>query len=240
MKIWFCRIKSILKTIIQRCRIVCLNIRLALFKILNLRHDREAALDFAFKHLNRPIFQVREEISGLMKILEDKNPKVVLEIGTANGGSLFLLAHSASEDAVVIGVDLPGGPFGGECSQPCLRLIRSFKRGKQKIFLVRSDSHRLETLSNIEDILDGRKIDVLFIDGDHSYEGVKKDYEMYRRLVEKDGIIIFHDIVPGADVSVGGVPQFWNKIKRGYRYKEIVKDWNRGKFGIGVLYLRPE
>lgn len=37
------------------------------------------------------------------------------------------------------------------------------------------------------------KIDVLFIDGDHSYNGVKKDFELYSQLLTENGIIIIHD-----------------------------------------------
>jgi len=37
------------------------------------------------------------------------------------------------------------------------------------------------------------KIDFLFIDGDHSYEGVKKDFELYSQILSDSGIIIIHD-----------------------------------------------
>ena len=37
------------------------------------------------------------------------------------------------------------------------------------------------------------KIDVLFIDGDHSYEGVKTDFELYSKIMSDNGIIIIHD-----------------------------------------------
>lgn len=37
------------------------------------------------------------------------------------------------------------------------------------------------------------KIDILFIDGDHSYEGVKKDFELYSTIMSDNGIIIIHD-----------------------------------------------
>jgi hypothetical protein len=37
------------------------------------------------------------------------------------------------------------------------------------------------------------KIDFLFIDGDHSYEGVKKDFELYSNILSDNGIIIIHD-----------------------------------------------
>jgi len=42
-------------------------------------------------------------------------------------------------------------------------------------------------------ILQDIKIDVLFIDGDHSYKGVKKDFELYSQILSPNGIIIIHD-----------------------------------------------
>ena len=42
-------------------------------------------------------------------------------------------------------------------------------------------------------VLQDIKIDVLFIDGDHSYEGVKKDFELYSNILSENGIIIIHD-----------------------------------------------
>lgn len=37
------------------------------------------------------------------------------------------------------------------------------------------------------------KIDVLFIDGDHTYEGVKKDFDLYSTILNEDGVIFIHD-----------------------------------------------
>lgn len=37
------------------------------------------------------------------------------------------------------------------------------------------------------------KIDFLFIDGDHSYEGVKKDFELYSKIISDNGVIVLHD-----------------------------------------------
>jgi hypothetical protein len=42
-------------------------------------------------------------------------------------------------------------------------------------------------------VLQDIKIDVLFIDGDHSYKGVKKDFELYSQILSPNGIIIIHD-----------------------------------------------
>jgi len=181
--------------------------------------------------------QVKEEICALLRLLKNLKPGVILEIGTARGGTLFLWTYIASNDATIISIDLPGGPFGG--GYPALRkfLYKSFAREKQKIFLIRGDSHDPETLNKVKKILGNELIDFLFIDGDHTYEGVKKDFEMYGSLVRKGGIIAFHDIVPHPPERGCEVSKFWNEIKHGYRLYEIVKDWSQKWAGIGVLYV---
>lgn len=42
-------------------------------------------------------------------------------------------------------------------------------------------------------VLQGIKIDFLFIDGDHSYEGVKLDFDLYQNIISDFGIIAIHD-----------------------------------------------
>lgn len=37
------------------------------------------------------------------------------------------------------------------------------------------------------------KIDVLFIDGDHSYDGVKTDFDLYSKILSDNGLIVIHD-----------------------------------------------
>ncbi len=143
----------------------------------------------------------------------------------------------AEPDATIISVDLPGGKFGGGYPRWKDALFKSFARGWQEIHLIRADSHDAETLETVKEILGCRKVDFLFIDGDHTYEGVKMDFEMYGPLVRKGGIIAFHDIVPGPPERVGGVPKFWGEIKHDFGFKEIVKDWNQNGYGIGVIYV---
>ena len=80
-------------------------------------------------------------------------------------------------------------------------------------------------------------MEFLFIDGDHSYEGVKDDFSKYAKFVKPGGIVAFHDIVPGPPENVGGVPKFWGEIRQNFRHVEIVEDWNQGGCGIGVIYV---
>ena len=55
--------------------------------------------------------------------------------------------------------------------------------------------------------LGGAELDFLFIDGDHSYAGVKQDFEKYSGYVKRGGLIAFHDIRPQAPVHLLVVPK---------------------------------
>jgi cephalosporin hydroxylase len=164
-------------------------------------------------------------------------PSIVLEIGTASGGTLFLWTKTASPDAMIISIDLPGGAFGGGYPKERIPYYKSFASDNQKISLLREDSHSLVTLDEVKGIIDNRKVDFLFIDGDHSYEGVKKDFEMYSGLVRKGGIVAFHDICHHVGVATCNVELFWSETKNSYKFKEIIKDSNQEWAGIGVLYM---
>ena len=199
------------------------------------------AVDFAFSFnclgVSIKPSQVMYEIAKLLELIAELKPKTVLEIGTAGGGTLFLFTRVADPEAKIISIDLPGGPFGGGYPKWKIPLYKSFSRGGQKIYLIRRDSHDPQTLEEVKRILSGERVDFLFIDGDHSYEGVKKDFKIYSPLLRKGGIIAFHDIVPGPPENVGGVPVFWNEIKHEFAYMEIVKDWKQNGYGIGVIYV---
>ena len=60
---------------------------------------------------------------------------------------------------------------------------------REKVTLIKHLSSEAEAL----DIARKREYDVLVIDGDHSYDGVKVDFELYGPLVRKGGVIVFDD-----------------------------------------------
>jgi len=59
---------------------------------------------------------------------------------------------------------------------------------------------------------------------------------VYSKLVEKGGMIAFHDICAGPLEVAGEVNKFWNEIKQSYAFKEIIHDRNEEGFGIGIVY----
>jgi len=187
--------------------------------------------------LIKPI-QIKEEFIKLLKIFQELNPKCILEIGTANGGTLFCFCKLAKDDATIISIDLPEGPFGGGYPEWKIPIYQAFAKENQKIYLLRKDSHHNETLEEVKKILNGNQLDFLFIDGDHTYEGVKKDFEMYSPLVRKGGIIAFHDIVRHPIETGCEVEKFWNEIKNNFQFKEIIKDTSQDWAGIGILFKK--
>ncbi|MEM1990703.1 MAG: hypothetical protein QW782_08765 [Candidatus Bathyarchaeia archaeon] len=88
--------------------------------------------------------QINEEIAQLLNLLAELKPKTLLEIGTANGGTLFLFCQVAEPDATIISIDLPGGPFGGGYPEWRIPLYKSFAKERQRIHLIRGNSHGLE------------------------------------------------------------------------------------------------
>jgi len=180
--------------------------------------------------------QVKQEIQALLSILSEQNIHVMLEIGTANGGTLYLFTRMIDSNAKIISLDMPSGKFGGGYESFKIPFFTNFAQKNQRIFLVRADSHSASSLSTVKSILKEQKLDFLFIDGDHTYKGVKKDFQMYSPLVRKGGLIAFHDICKGHLKLSGEVHKFWNEIRHAYKYQEIIGSHDQKGFGIGVLY----
>lgn len=179
--------------------------------------------------------QITSEIESVLREIERMEPRVVLEIGTGRGGTFFLLARAASPHATMISVDLPGGDFGGGYGVWRTLVYRQLVRSKQRGKFLRLDSHDPDTLAAVQDALEGRQVDVLFLDGDHTYEGIKQDYEMYSGLVRRGGLILFHDIVPASTAHGCDVARFWQEIKQGQSCEEFVENWKQNWGGIGVI-----
>jgi len=83
---------------------------------------------------------------------------------------------------------------------------------------------------------------LLFIDGDHSYDGVRADFENYAPLVRPGGLIAFHD-VDSASHPASEVDRLWKQLRDLYDAREIIdtaNDEQSGRYGIGVLFWRGD
>ena len=179
--------------------------------------------------------QISSEFLLLAELVKNERCERLLEIGTYRGGTLFVFSRLSDANATVISVDYPTTGF-GRVLRACQNayLPRLVRRG-QSLYLLRENSHSLGTLARVREILQGNKLDFLFIDGDHSYAGVRSDFEMYAPLVRSGGLLAFHDVAKTN--SKEEVYRLWNEIKPNYKHAEFVHRTGPGAMGIGVLWV---
>jgi predicted O-methyltransferase YrrM len=209
----------------------------------------EKLVEFAFRWRYKGIRikpdQLPREILDLCYILRKHKVRSALEIGTAGGGSLFLFCRVAQPEARIISLDYPASALEARNKKYRDMLYKQFAYGRQELTLLTGSSHDGSMLLEVYDKLGGqyvdgkqlsiKTLDFLFIDGDHSYEGVKKDFEMYSQFVKKGGLIGFHDIETNKNVRVDTVRIFWNELKSKYKTRELCYSNGNG-YGIGIVY----
>jgi len=204
--------------------------------------------------------QLRDEIKALTNLVEKERPQSVLEVGTAKGGSFYIWSRYLDSIDRLISLDLPGGRFGGGYDERKTDIFSMFSPSKEMDF-VRADSHQSNTYNQVSELVDD-SIDFLFIDGDHTYEGVKQDFEMYSKLVSEGGIIALHDIAThpnnkdvvkkrrqnvddieerhllwGEGHPNCNVDQFWTELVDEYDTEEIISHPKQTWAGIGVVRM---
>ena len=211
------------------------------FLTLRMPHRRkpEEVVAFCFESPGNFIgpSQSRSEILQLVTILHQRKPKVVVEIGTAEGGTLCMWCSIGDPQAVIASIDLPGGVHGGGYPNWKSAVYRRFAQPRQSLHLLRLDSHQLTTLERLKTIIPSGGIDFLFIDGDHTYEGVKADFEMYSPLVRPGGLVVFHDICVHLPEVECHVDKFWQEIRTKYKSWEYIENPSQKIYGIGVLEI---
>ena len=183
-------------------------------------------------------FQVKAEYCQLVDFVARQQPRVILEIGTAKGGTLVAWSRIATE--LAISIDMFGGVGGGGYPKAKARLFHQFAvdRPGVEIVLLRHDSHALETRERVKEILAGRTIDFLFIDGDHTYDGVSRDFELWSGLVTSGGHVALHDILPPPEGSDCGVDRLWAELKPKYpEHFELIEDPQQDWNGVGILQM---
>lgn len=142
---------------------------------------------YIFNHSSRffPIWNnsTGEQVTGILELIsyirQHKNPAVCLEIGSNIGESALLIA-SHKEVEKLYCVD----PFYDE--EQYKQFLNRINHLKSKIEIIRKKS--CDIYNNF--IL---PVDVIYIDGDHSYETVKNDLEFGYNIIKDGGFICGHD-----------------------------------------------
>lgn len=175
--------------------------------------------------------QVPEEYAELLLFFRNSKISFYLELGLGNGGSFALNTLYLSEKLkYAVGVDnLSYGYMIGQNEFEIQSYINKINLKTAQI-----NFKKLSTDQYFERIKTSIiSFDAIFIDADHSYNGVKKDYINALRFLNKGGYLIFHDINSKA---CPGVVRVWNEIKS-KPYKNIWEFIHSDTCGIGVVKL---
>jgi hypothetical protein len=153
-----------------------------------------------------------------------KGCRSALEIGSRYGKSIQLISRQLEPKSRVVSVDLPyTGGFGNKLApEPVLRAtIAEIAADGHETHLFLGNSRAPSLVAAVQAL---GPYDFCFIDGDHSYEGVKADWENYGPHAK---IVAFHDIINNV-----GCFRLWNEIKAEYRTVEYTSSMF---LGIGVV-----
>jgi predicted O-methyltransferase YrrM len=215
--------------------------RLVAASALVLKHGPRTVL-LARGAKRRGALQKKGELRPFISFLRGQELRTVVEIGTYRGGTLWLWCQLAKANAKIVSIDLPGGAFGGGYDKAEAEGLRKFARPGQELRLLAADSHDPRTLQQVKEILGSAPIDMLFIDGDHTYEGVRRDYEMYAPLVRRGGVVAFHDVLPHTDAADCEVDVYWNELKghvpRHFEFTEAAASAGQPQWGgIGAILV---
>lgn len=194
-----------------------------IYSIIDVAYDRYRLIQHPTEYLN------------FCKFYQKLNCKNVLEIGSYFGGNFYVMCKLSNIYGLKISIDCP--TYQDKETQRNLSVAYSYmKRFSENAYVINTDSHAIETKVAVSNILKDQKLDFIFIDGDHSYYGVKKDFEMYSPFLKKGGYVAFHDINPTKDKYEFKyeVSKFWNELNCGDKI-----EFNSKSFfmGIGVIKI---
>jgi predicted O-methyltransferase YrrM len=161
-------------------------------------------------------------------LVAELRPKKLVELGTHTGLSFFCFCQAVAEnniDGTCYAIDTwtgdkHAGSYANTIYQSVDDHVRDYYRGIA--YLMRM------TFDEASPHFDANSLDILHIDGLHTYDAVKQDFEVWYEKVAPGGIILFHDIE--ARMNDYGVWQFWQELETNFQTFAF-----RHGYGLGVL-----
>ncbi len=162
-------------------------------------------------------------------LLELSRPKSIVELGVFRGDSLAAFSQAASEleiECSILGADTWGGDLTtGEYSAQIFDQVRDY-------FLFNHPNTVLAkmTFNDARQEVENNSVDVLHVDGCHTYDAVKEDFETWISAMSSKGIMLFHDVhVSNKDFGTG---KFWHEVS-----DEFPSFSFKHSSGLGVLLV---
>jgi hypothetical protein len=147
------------------------------------------------------VLQNREEVIGLMEFIEKHRVRSYLEIGVWTGKLVSLLHREFAFESLAAADEGYAKTKGLDIALP----------PEARVFWGDSASAEFESWR-----ASLGPIDLVFIDANHNYAGVKRDFEINRKYPHK--FLALHDIT-GANRWTTGVKKFWNEIDDGFQWE---------------------
>jgi hypothetical protein len=174
--------------------------------------------------------QYQEEIQAFIQLLRNEGYTSYLEIGCQHGDTFHAVGLSLPKGSLLVAVDLPGARSGKDTGgrypnsdKALYRAARDLKKRGQNAIVIIGDSHSPEIVKNVGQYA---PFDAIFIDGDHSFDGVRADWRNYGPMGR---LIAFHDIHANIDKGAS----LFKELKQKYNHTKFAF-YDRG--GIAVLW----
>jgi predicted O-methyltransferase YrrM len=155
-------------------------------------------------------------------------PSLIVELGTHYGESYFGLCQAVEEHGLAClcyAVDTwRGDEHSGSYGEAVFAEVDSYNKLHHKRFstLLRC------TFDEASVQFEEKSIDLLHIDGQHTYESVRNDFDRWLPRIRPGGVMLIHDIaVRHGDF---GVWRLWEEVKTRFRSFEFLHSW-----GLGVI-----
>ena len=161
-------------------------------------------------------------------LVSELKPNKVVELGSHYGVSFFAFCEAAelvSPDTFVYAIDTwQGDEHAGNYDESVHSIVSSYyeRYHRRRSSMIRS------TFDEAVKYFENNSIDILHIDGLHTYEAVKHDYETWIPKMKNESVILFHDI--NVREREFGVWKLWEELKPGNTYHEI-----HNGHGLGIL-----
>ncbi|WP_329811402.1 class I SAM-dependent methyltransferase [Stenotrophomonas sp. SMYL8] len=166
-------------------------------------------------------------------LVEVVRPKSIVELGTHNGASFLAFCQAVETQQVstrVFAVDTwEGDEHAGFYGNEIYAELRDYQ---QRHYAGISEMMRMRFDQALEYFADG-SVDVLHVDGLHTYEAVREDFETWRSKLSPRAVVLFHDSC--VRERGFGVWQYWSEISSQFPSFEFTHT-----HGLGVLLVGEE